>query len=350
MGHYRVYLTTGESRMTKTLEELKKENKAAEEQEELNANVKTGAAAEEPKVEVAAVEEPKVVVDVDDDDDDDDGVDKEPALWMDTDDPDKKADKDYVPVGAHVEMKNKLRGRLSEKDDELVKIRAENAALKARQTPERKLRPNPDDYTDQEKFDRDLDEFKDWDANDRMHRIRMRDEQSYIQAKNKALLDERVDAHYDRASSLLAKSGIAPELFKHADQKVRKTIDSLRPGMGDVIADSFISTLGDGSEKVMYYLGVNEVALNKLQALLVDDPTGLRAAVYLGQEKQRLTTPTKHRSNAPAPSKSINGDVNSGNAKGLKRKYEAAHKSGDLQLAYNLKQQAKKEGSDVKIW
>jgi hypothetical protein len=282
--------------MTKTLEELKKENKAAEEQEELNANVKTGAAAEEPKVEVAAAEEPKVVVGVDDDDDDDDGVDK------------------------------------------------------ARQTPERKLRPNPDDYTDQAEFDKALDEFKDWDADDRMRRIRMRDEQSYIQAKNKALLDERVDAHYERASSLLAKSGIAPELFKHADQKVRKTIDSLRPGMGDVIADSFISTLDDGSEKVMYYLGVNEVALNKLQALLVDDPTGLRAAVYLGQEKQRLTTPTKHRSNAPAPSKNVNGDVNSGNAKGLKRKYEAAHKSGDLQLAYNLKQQAKKEGSDVKIW
>lgn len=343
--------------MTKTLEELKEENKKAAEQEEAKLKAPASKGEEDKSKEEDDLSD-KDTSDKDaddkglegDDEEDKSKTEEENKLWLDTGDPDKKDDEDYVPVGAHVEMKKKLRGRLSEKDSELENLRKENEALRLRQPQERKIRPNPDDFTDQATFDKALDEFKDWEVTDRMRRVRVQDEQQAKMAHNKKVLTERLDAHYDRAAALLTKSGIAPELFKHSDATVRKMIESVRPGMGDIITDSLISTLGEGSEKVMHYMGVNETGRNKLQSLLLADPTGLRAAVFLGQEKQRLTIPIKHRSSAPAPNKHIEGDVNSDSAKGLRRKYEAAHKKHDLQLAYNLKQQAKKSGVDTKNW
>ena len=357
MGNHWVYLTTGESRMPKTLEELKKENEKVEEQAKLKAEE---AEELEENLDDADSEEEEDADDneenLDDDEDEEDDKDKEKDKkavvepWMDPVDPDKKEDKDFVPVGAHVEMKNKLRGRLSEKDEELEKLKAENAKLKVGQRKEPKVRPDPKDFTDQAKFDAALNDFKDWEVTDRMRRVRIKDDQDAKQKEAKKVLTENVDKHYDRAATLLTKSGISPELFKNTDQKVRKTVEALMPGMGDVVTDSLISTLGKGSEKVMYYLGVNETALNKFQSLLVSDPTGLQAAVYLGQEKQRLTIQTKNRSNAPAPAKQAKGDQPKGSERGLKRKYDAAHKKGDLQTAYNLKQQAKKAGVRTSVW
>ena len=343
--------------MSKTLEELKEENKAAEEQAKLDSEAKAKELLEDDDADVLDVEA-QAKKDVEDaaNDEDEDDLDDDPdakkdkdvvELWMDTDDPDAKKDKDFVPVGAHVEMKSKLRGRLSEKDDELEKLKAENEALRAGKKVEPLVRPNPDDFTVQAEFDTALREYEDFEFADRTRRVRISDDQKAKQATATKVLTENVNEHYGRAATLLSKSGIAPELFKHADNKVRKAVEALMPGVGDLVIDSLISTLGEGSEKVMYYLGVNETALNKFQSLLVKDPLGLQAAVYLGQEKQRLTITTKHRSNAPAPAKNANGDITKGGEKGLKRKYEAAKSP---QEAYDIKQKAKKAGTDTKNW
>lgn len=334
--------------MPKTLEELKEENKLADEQEESISEE------EENLEDDENLEDEDLEDDEDDFDDEDDDEDKGQKIesWMDTEDPDKKKDKDFVPVGAHVEMKNKLRGRLEDKDDELEKLKAENLKLKQVSTPQEPLkRPDPEDYTDQTLFDKDLETFKDNEAADRFRRIQANDNQTAKQQEAKRVVKENVDEHYDRSAKLVSESGIEPELFKQTDLKVRKTIENLRPGFGDVITDNLISTLGKGSEKVMYYLGVNETALNKFQALLVADPSGMRAAVFLGQEQQRLTTPKKQRSRAPKPSKQHSGNTNlGGNAKSLKRKYDVAHKKGDINTAYKIKQQAKKNKINTSGW
>jgi hypothetical protein len=119
-----------------------------------------------------------------------------------------------------------------------------------------------------------------------------------------------------------------------------------------MIADQLINSMGEGSEKVQYFLGRNANALNQLTALLVEDPGGVKAAVFLGQQKERLTKPKKMKSMAPAPSAENKGDevIGSGNAARLKKAYDKAHSDGKLQNAYDAKKAAKQAGVDTSKW
>jgi len=109
--------------------------------------------------------------------------------------------------------------------------------------------------------------------------------------------------------------------------------------------------MGEGSEKVLYYLGRNQAALNKFQSLLAADKSGMKAAVYLGQEKQRLTNPIKPRSKAPDPASEIKGDeATRGAANKFKKTYDAASKKDHPQDMYNAKKAARAAGVDVSEW
>jgi hypothetical protein len=86
--------------------------------------------------------------------------------------------------------------------------------------------------------------------------------------------------------------------------------------------------------------------------LLVEDPTGLRATMYLGQQRERLLNNTRRMSKAPAPGKKVKGDAapTSAKAKSLLKKRKAAQAVGNLQAAYDIKKQAKQQGIDVSTW
>jgi hypothetical protein len=77
----------------------------------------------------------------------------------------------------------------------------------------------------------------------------------------------------------------------------------------------------------------------------------MKAAVYLGQEKQRLTNPIKPRSNAPAPASGVKGDEAIGGAANkFKKEYDAAAKKDHPQNMYNAKKKARAAGVDVSDW
>ena len=118
------------------------------------------------------------------------------------------------------------------------------------------------------------------------------------------------------------------------------------------ITDQLISVLGDGSEKIMYYLGRNKNALNEFKSLLIDDGTGIKASIFLGKLQQRLLTTKRKTSKAPPPGSDVTGDdaVSTVKASTLLKKRKAAIKKGDLQAAYNVKKQAKLAGVDVSNW
>ena len=164
-------------------------------------------------------------------------------------------------------------------------------------------------------------------------------------------LTSDVDAHYTRAAALLEESGIDPEVYQRTDKTVRAAIDGIMPGKGDVVADQLIANMGDGSEKVLYYVGNNPAALDKFKSLLAEDPSGLKAAVYLGSQKARLTKPQAMRSGAPAPAPQLNGD---GGAlvtdEKSQRSYTDAHSKGHSGEAFKIKRAAKKSGVDVSGW
>jgi hypothetical protein len=89
----------------------------------------------------------------------------------------------------------------------------------------------------------------------------------------------------------------------------------------------------------------------EFQSLLSEDKTGMKAMLFLGQQKERLTNPRKPKSSAPKPAATVSGDANvSQQESAMKKKYDKAHGSNKTQAAYDIKQQAKKAGINVSAW
>jgi hypothetical protein len=290
--------------------------------------------------------------DTQDDDDEDDAKKKEP--WMADEDGQPPS---TVPVGTHIRMKQKLKGRLHDQSDELTKLREENARLKAgQQTPAQPSkpprRPKENDFETLAEFDEALSEYDQKMVDYRLQTANRKNEIQRLQMATKAKLEEAVDGHYTRAAKLIQDNGIDTEVYQQADRTVREAMETLMPGRGEFTTDQIISVLGEGSEKVMYFLGRNKNALNELKSLLVEDPTGLRATMYLGQQRERLLNNKQRMSKAPAPGKKVKGDAapTSAKAKSLLKKRKAAQAVGNLQAAYDIKKQAKQQGIDVSTW
>ena len=323
--------------MPLNLEELKAENEA-----------KAKAKAKEGVIEKVLETEVEVEVEVDED-----GkpiVPVEP--WQKVEEQDSTA----VPVTTHINVKRKLKGRIAEKEDKISELEAEVQRLKSRttiSTPELEApkRPKAADYDSGSKYEEDLAKYEESLVEIQVTKALAAKTSTDSAGQHKKALDESVDSHYSRAEKLLEMTGIEPEVYKKADGTVRKSIEVVRPGFGDLIVDQLISVLGEGSEKVMYYIGRNAVALERVKGLLVTDPSGMKAAIFLGQQLERLTNTQTHKSLASKPAPIIQGDASGGSqAAALKKQYAAAHKKGDHQAAYNAKKEAKKLKADVSTW
>jgi len=280
---------------------------------------------------------------------------KEVEPWMADDSDQKLSD---VPVATHIRMKQKLKGRLSDSNEEIELLREENKALKAGiTTPVGRpkvlpKRPKENDYDTIQEYDEAMDEY-----DEKVHQIRSETSNKEVQIKNAQMraqenLKKAVDSHYERAAKLIQDNGIDTEVYKKTDFNIREAIETIRPGMGDIITDQIISVMGEGSEKVLYYLGRNKNALNEFKTLLNEDNSGLKISLFLGQHRERLLNTKQKASKAPPPDSDIKGDDTPLSVKDsafLKRR-KAAIKKGNIQLAYNIKKEAKVAGVDVSNW
>ena len=302
--------------------------------------------------EAAASDEPEL---------DDDGNPIVPPVepWMKEEEEEEEGEQDpndpskQVPVGKFVATKRKLKGQISDRDEEIERLKRErDEALKQKPKQDTVLvRPKKDDFATDEEFDEALDKYNLNRTEETINRTRLEDQKKAGLQQAQKKLTEAVDDHYVRAEKLIEDSGIKVEVYKAADTVVRQAIETIFPGKGDLVADQFIAMVGKGSEKVNFFLGRNKAALAKFQNLLITDPSGIQAAVFLGQEKQRLTKPIKPRSNAPAPVTDVKGNEPvSGAAGRFKKKYDAAHGKNNNQAAYNAKKEAKAAGVDVSKW
>jgi hypothetical protein len=267
---------------------------------------------------------------------------------------DNQDDDDSVPVGKVIKMKERLKGKIGDRDDEISKLREELDSIKAGRTTETiELPPMPKatDYDSDEEHEEALEEWRDKKAEIRWNAKSAERKQSETVKQHQERIAKDVDAHYTRSAELVESSGIKAEHFKDADASVRQAVEAVMPKKGDGITDFIISVLGEGSEKVLFFLGRNKAARAEFQNLLVEDPDGNKAMVYLGQQKERLTNPQKRRSNAPKPATQAKGDETPNQSeKALMKKYREAHKNGKGQVAYNIKKKAKTEGHDVSKW
>lgn len=353
--------------MAKTLEELKRENAEAEENQtsetpEEGVDTEADKTADEIVEELEEkTEESEEENNSSDDDSDSDETEDEP--WMQTDEQTSDDANISVPVAKHAQLRKKLKGTIREQNDELEALRAENEALKAKIQPpgtdapqaapsvEVGPRPRLDDFDlDEEKYNAALDEWHDKRIEAKLQTHTQTSAQIAEAQQAAQRLKTTVNSHYERAEQLIEQSGISPDVYQQADTNVRQMVESVRPGQGELITDHMISVLGDGSEKVMYYLGRNSTALSHLQSLLVTDPQGLQAMAYLGRVASDVTAPRKKQSTAPKPAAQIRGDeANKGDpAKKWHKKYKSAGE--DIQTRFNIKMEAKRAGVDVSNW
>ncbi len=336
--------------MAKTLEELKAENAAKEAEETETPQVDVEAE------EIKAVDEEVEETEEDAETSDEEAEDPETEAWMQTDEQTSDHDGTAVPVAKHVSMRNKLKGAVKEKDSEIETLRAEIEALKGATVQSVQTQSNLPNRPTLEQFDYDeekhnaaLDAWYDAKLDAKLNSTNQNANIAKQQEQAKKALDLAVDRHYENAEKLIESSGISPDVYRQADVAVRSMLETARPGQGDVVADFLISTLGEGSEKVMYYIGRNPAKLAEIQADLMSDPSGMKAVAKLGRISAEVSAPTKRKSNAPKPSRQINGDAGTqGNSeKALKKKYGAAK---DAQTRFNIRREAKKDGVNVSKW
>ena len=346
--------------MAQTLEELKAANAEAEAAaEDENATDETEAddspQEEETEEENEAVEETTEEPDEDAETETEDTEETDTDDWMQSDTPKSQAEKKFTD-GDIGKAKAKLKAKLVNRDSEIEKLKAElEAAKTSRPKAEGLVKPKRDDFEDSEDPDEAFVEaLADWKVKTAQAELQatQASEATARQRKEQALeIASSVDQHYERAAELSAKSGISAEQYQSADGVFREMIESVYPQAGDAIADALISNMGKGSEKVVYNLGINQTKRAELKALLEADKNGLKASIYLGKLTEQLSAPNKRKTQAPTPAKAIKGDaIENASLKVLKKKYNAAHKTGNAQAAFDVKREAKKAGADTSNW
>ncbi len=353
--------------MAQTLKELKAENAAAE---ALIVDAPVEDKKEIIKDEYVEVNKQVKAEDTGSKPEDEGSQDVELEGWQLTEEAEASDDEQkggFVPNHEAAKRRKKnqaLRGEIKEKDSELDDLRKQVEALQSGTAPKVEqeqpalVRPTREQFDyDDDLYDAAVDKFYD-EKLDRKIDSRTKDstERATQASQQQAFADNQkknLDAHYERAGKLVEDGKLTEESFRNADTLVRKALDSIKPGYGDMLTDSLISTLnslGDGSEKVMYQLGVNPAKLLELQNKLITDPSGLSASMFLGQLQAKAQTPSKRRSQAPTPGSKVEGEGGSnGNVSTLQKQYNKID-SGDIQARISFKRQAKKNGTDTNNW
>lgn len=340
--------------MAKTLAELKAENAAAE----LTETEQSEAITPEPIVEEEELEVEEEGADTDTEDLGEGKKEEVLESWMQTEPEESEGN---FNNGDMANLRRKLKGKVKERDEEIEQLRAENERLKNPQQQTQQVnqippRPTREQFDyDDDKYDEAVDEwqvkrFRAMQANEQ--------QQSQVSSQQQAQLDaitKATDSHYERAQKLVESGAISAEAYTLADTAVRTAFEQVFPNQGDTVTDAVISqlnSLGEGSEKVMFHLGRNPTALNSLKSKLTSDPSGMQAMAYLGTLHAKATqSPTKKVSQAPKPATQLKGEENTSSAsKPMLKKYQAAHKSGNSQEAFNIKREARQKGIDTTSW
>lgn len=268
----------------------------------------------------------------------------------------QQATQKSAPVSALVKLKKKLKGQISEKDEELERLRAELQAVKTgvvtpQQTIEAPKRPRSADFDTDEEYEAAMDKYEEDKIKYQTQLITSTQSQStQVEQRTKKIL-ESVDSHYERAAKLVESSGINPEVYQQATENFKAVIERVMPGKSEGALNGIIDIIGDGSEKTIFYIGRNKAAQNEFAALLTEDPTGLKAAMYLGRTTEKINGTVKKTSQAPPPAAQLkSGESVSAKESAFRKKYDEAHKKGSLQVAYNVKKEARKAGIDTSNW
>lgn len=284
--------------------------------------------------------------------------------WMQAEEAENSEDDQeggFVPNHAVAKVRRKLKAKLGDAKDEIETLRAEIDELKKGGAPapakEVGLPPRPKredfDFND-DAYDTAIDEWNDKKLEIKLATRDQASQQKATQEKQQAELSQSIDDHYEKAAKLVESGKVSEEAYLNADKAVRHAVNGVFGDGSDQLVDRLIHTLnvsGEGSDKVMFQLGVNKSKLSRLEELLRADASGLSASVYLGALQAKIQEPQKRRSSAPKPAAKVDGEGGSGGPEGtIYKQYVKAGKSGDVQSRISLKRKAKAQGVDTSQW
>lgn len=356
--------------MAQSLEQLKQAN--AKEEAEALANEPviekesiTDEYVEDKSEALAASEEAETELSNDTDDlDKEDEVEEPVELWM-QDEEQTSSNNDNESFGSSdmAKLRRKLKAKNDEKDDEIATLKDRIAAMENRsptnnepQLPAAIARPKLEDFDwNEDKYNESLDEYYISRMSQQNNQTQASAQKEQAQQQASQVRQKKLDSHYEQVSDLITSNTITAEMYQNSEVILRKSLDNVSKGNGDDLTDNIIAqltSLGDGGAKVITHLGRNATNRNRLVNALAEDPSGLTMMGVLGELKATLTSaPAKKISSAPAPSAKLTGGESGGdNSAKLARKYKEAHKRGDAQTAFNLKQEAKAAGIQTRNW
>jgi hypothetical protein len=245
--------------------------------------------------------------------------------------------------------KSKLKAKLKAEKDEVQRLKEEVERLKSNvSAPVSQKTEN----TVPQFYDFDGDEaayakaMQQWVAQS-VQQVSKAQSEAFRQQEEQQALERSVNEHYERAAKLVQKHGIEPDLYREAGLTLRRTVDQVFPGAGDVITDKILATLGEGSEKVEYHLGRSAQKREILKAKLLEDKNGLSAMAFLGRILAEVNEPARKQTRAPAPAARATGGNSSGGqatAQDFVKKYNAEK---DPQKRFQIMRDAKKSGVDL---
>lgn len=353
-------------KLPKTLSELKRQNAQSSESEEHETET------ENESLQLEETDSTPESLEAGEGDEDE--IEEIPA-WLQTGESQDNEDGVQVPLKAHIAQRKKFQGSISNlrtdieaRDTQIEALNSTIQELKEAISPQSKTRPGG---SFEGELPPALSDFEEEDNPEAAHQAAMLDwsmrtfdrrQQKAEQSRQAEQIAQTREAdlnhHYTRAAQLIEAGQLTPDEYREADAFVRQAIEITRPGQGRTIFNTLFADLGNGSEKVLISLYRNPQNLSQLQRELTTDMSGIRASAFLGRLAGTFEGANSQRSisSAPAPGSRVKGDAKATTTSGsrteqkLRKEYEKAHKSGDVQAAWSAKKKARAAGVDVSRW
>lgn len=165
------------------------------------------------------------------------------------------------------------------------------------------------------------------------------------QVEHKQKLESMTKNLAVRAAKFASENKVKVDRVVDALDKATSEIDDVA-GVDGAMA-YLLDSVGDGSERVAYYIGTNESARAQLKQLLQDDRNGLKAIAHMTRLVEKLKPKhSKQLSKAPEPDESLKGDkTTSVSADKLQKLWD---KETDPQKLMQIRKQAREMGVALK--
>lgn len=192
---------------------------------------------------------------------------------------------------------------------------------------------------DRDKFDRAQKQFwRDWKAYESRHQ-----EAEQVQTQYRERMEDMTKSLATRAAKFSQENKVSVDRVADALDKATSEIDQ-STGI-DGSSAYLLDSVGDGGERVAYYIGTNTNAMSKIKQLLQEDKQGFKAIAHMTRLSEKLKPKhSKRVSSAPDPDQPLKGDGSTAQSRKLQEQYDKASESTNFERMREIKRKAEKLG------